>query len=263
MRLGFSPMTAHMLDTEAAFRLAAELELDFVELSFDLHEVLPTLQDPKLIRDLTRATGVGTTVHLSYVDLNLASLMPVARRASVERTLAGLAYADQVGAVCGVLHSGMHYLRHPQADALAAAALDDSLSQVAGSSVPIAMENLVLGEDDFLRTPEQLRDLTDRHGLRNCLDTGHAHVQGTREGFAAVDAYLETLGERIVHLHVHGNHGVHDEHLPTDQGTLDYAPYAAYLAKFPGTICLEIGTTGAEGVRASAAHFRRLAEGVA
>jgi sugar phosphate isomerase/epimerase len=121
----------------------------------------------------------------------------------------------------------------------------------------------VLGEDDFLRTPEQLRDLTDRHGIRNCLDFGHAHVQGTREGFAAVDAYLATLGDRIVHLHVHGNHGGWDEHLPTDQGSLDYAPYARYLVDFGGTICLEIGDTGADGVRASAAHFRRLAESVA
>lgn len=263
MRLGFSPMTARMLDTEAAFRLATELDLDFVELDFDLHEVLPALQAPKRIRELTRATGVRTTLHLSFIDLNLASLMPVARRAAVDRTLAGLAYAEEVGAVCGVLHSGMHYLHHPQADALAAAALDESLAQLTGASVPIAMENLVLGEDDFLRTPEQLRELTDRHGIRNCLDFGHAHVQGTREGFAAVDAYLETLGDRIIHLHVHGNHGGWDEHLPTDQGTLDYAPYARYLSSFGGTICLEIGTTGADGVRASAAHFRRLAEGVA
>jgi sugar phosphate isomerase/epimerase len=262
MRLGFSPMTARMLDVEEAFRLASELRLDFVELSFDLHEVLPSLQAPERVRELTRATGVGTTLHLSYVDLNLASLMPVARAAAVDRTLAGLAYAQRVGASCGVLHTGQHYLRHPQADALAAAALDASLQALAGSPVPIALENLALGDEDYLRTPDELRALADRHALGTCFDFGHAHVQGARDGNDAVAAYVAALGPTLTHLHVHGNHGADDEHLASDQGTLDYAPHAAFLRGFSGTVCLEIAT-GADGVRASAAHLRRLVEDVA
>lgn len=257
MRLGFSPLTAMMLDTEAAFRLAAELRLDFIELSFDLHEVMPALQEPRLVRELTRATGVGTTLHLSFVDLNLASLMPAARRTSVERTLAGLGYAHEVGASCGVLHTGMHPLRHPSVDAMVAAALDGSLQELAGASVPMVLENLNLGADDFLRTPEELRDLTERHGLANCLDFGHAHIEGTRDGRPALDTYLELLANRITHLHLHGNHGVRDEHLATDQGTLDYASYAGFLSRFAGTSCLEVAT-GEEGVRASVAHLRAI-----
>ena len=262
MRLGFSPMTARMLDVEAAFRLASELHLDFVELSFDLHEVLPDLQAADRVAALSRATGVGTTLHLSYVDLNLASLMPVAHAAAVERTLAGLEYAERVGATCGVLHTGQHYLRHPQADALAAAALDASLQALAGAGVPIALENLALGDEDFLRTPAELRTLADRYARRTCLDFGHAHVQGTREGTDAVAAYLAALDPTLAHLHVHGNHGAGDEHLASDQGTLDYAPHATFLRDFAGTICLEIAT-GADGVRTSTAHLRRLVEGVA
>lgn len=264
MRLGFSPMTARMLDTEAAFRLADELGLAFVELAHDLHEVLPGLQEARRVRELTRATGVGTTVHLSFVDLNLAALAPAARRTAVERTVAGLAYAAEVDASCGVLHTGMHYLRHPKADALAAEALDASLAAVAGAGtgVEVVLENICLGSEDFLRTAEELRDVTDRHGMRNCLDFGHAHVEGTREGTDAVAGYLRVLGERVTHLHLHGNHGIWDEHLATDEGTLDYGPHVAYLRGFAGTICLEIGT-GAEGVRRSVAHMRALAAGAA
>ena len=262
MRLGFSPVTAQILDVEAAFRLATELHLDFLELSFDLHEVLPDLQAADRILTLTRATGVGTTLHLSYVDLNLASLMPVARAAAVDRTLAGLAYAERVGATCGVLHTGQHYLRHPQADVLAAAALDASLQALAGAPVPLALENLALDEESYLRTPAELRALADRHALTTCFDFGHAHVQGVREGTDAAAGYLAALGPTVAHLHVHGNHGVRDEHLASDQGTLDYAPFAAFLRDFGGTVCLEIAT-GADGVRASAAHLRRLVEGAA
>jgi sugar phosphate isomerase/epimerase len=263
MRLGFSPLTAMMLDTEAGFRLAAELELSFVELTYDLHEVMPALQDARRMRELTAATGVGTTLHLSFVDLNLASLIPAARQSAVERTERGLAYAQDVGATCAVLHTGQHYLRHPQVDPMVAAALDASLRAVAGSGVEIVLENLVLSELDVLRTPEELRDLTDRHGMRNCLDFGHAHVQGTRDGWDALQGYLDTLGDRVTHLHLHGNHGASDEHLATGAGTLDYAPYAAYLRGFTGTICLEIGpeAAAADGVRSSVRHLRDLVTG--
>jgi sugar phosphate isomerase/epimerase len=263
MRFGFSPVTARTFDTEAAFRFGHEIGLHFIELDYDLHEVMPQVQDPALVRELMAATGLTTTLHLSWVDLNLASLMPVARRAAVERTLAGLEYAHAVGAEAAVLHSGQQYLANAQAHALGWQALEASLTEIAGSGINVVLENLALGPDDLVRTPEELRDLTDRHSLRNCLDTGHAHIQGEREGFDAIGRYLEVLGDRINHLHLHNNHGLDDEHLPTDQGTIDYTPLARYLRTFTGTICLEIGDSGYDGVRASLAHMRRLTGGLA
>ncbi|MDF1524083.1 MAG: hypothetical protein P1P87_14865 [Trueperaceae bacterium] len=83
-----------------------------------------------------------------------------------------------------------------------------------------------------------------------------------REGSDAIAVYLAALGPTLAHLHVHGNHGAGDEHLASDQGTLDYAPHAAFLRGFAGTACLEIATD-ADGVRASAAHLRRLVGGAA
>jgi sugar phosphate isomerase/epimerase len=259
MRLGFSPVTGGMLDVPGAFRLAEALELAFVELSFDLHEIAPALQDVALINELRAATGLGVTVHLSYVDLNIASLIPTARRASVDRTLRGLEYAHQVEAHCGVLHSGLHYVPHPQADALVAQAVAASLGELEGSSVPIALENLALTHHDYVRGPQQLRDLTTRHGMKNCLDVGHAHVEGTREGRALIGEYARVLGADVIHLHLHDNRGTGDEHLPIGQGTIDFGAHAAFLADFGGTACLEI-LSGEEGVRASVAQIRQLLE---
>jgi sugar phosphate isomerase/epimerase len=257
MRLGFSPTTAFLLDTGAAYRLAAELELAFVELSADLHEIMPMLQDPKSVRELRRATGVGATVHLAFVDLNVASIVPAARRSAIERTQRGLEFAHAVEAHCAVLHTGLHYLRHPQVEPLVATALEETLGTVAGSSVPIALENLVLTEDDYLRDADALRAVTRRHGLRNTFDFGHAHVEGRRTGSNAIDAYLETLGDDIVHLHVHNNGGERDDHRPTPDGEIDYGPYCDFLRGFDGTICLEVAG-GEAGVRASVEHLRAL-----
>jgi sugar phosphate isomerase/epimerase len=259
MRLGFSPATALLLDLEGAFRLAGELALNFIELSADLYEIAPQFQEPARIKALSSATGIGTTVHLSYVDLNIASLIPAARQTAVERTLRGLEFAHQVEASCGVLHSGRHYLRHPLANQLVAEALRASLGALQGSSVPIALENLVLDETDFLQSPAELDSLTREFGLSNCLDFGHAHVEGTACGQARLDDYLTLLNDNIIHLHLHNNHGQRDEHLATPDGTIDYANYREFLSAFGGTICLEISSEA--GVAKSVAHLRAVVKG--
>jgi len=257
MRLGFSPTTAMMLDLDASFALADELDLAFVELSADVFEIAPFLQQVEHVRALTRSTGIATTVHLSYVDLNLAALSPVARAASVERSLRGLEYAHDVGASCGVLHTGFQYLQHPQVDPLVAEALRASLAALEGSEVPIALENLVLGPRDYLRGVQALRDVTLRHGMKNCFDVGHAHVEATREGSSIVQGYIDTLGDDVIHLHLHDNHGQRDEHLPTGAGTMDFQALRGYFDAFEGTACLEIAG-GPDDVRSSVAHMRAL-----
>lgn len=258
MRLGFSPAAGRMLDLEGCYRLAAELELDFIELSHDVHEIAPALQDVGLVRELAAATGVGATVHLSYVDLNLASLSPTARRAAVDRTLQGLEYAHAVDAHCGVLHPGRVYIRHPLVDPLVLEALDASLAALRGSDVPVALENIALSADDAAPDPALHRDFTVRHGLGNCLDFGHAFIQENREGRPLTEEYLKTMTPQLIHLHVHNNHGATDEHLPTDEGGIDYAGLIGHIADFDGTICLEIAT-GEAGIRATVAHLRGLA----
>src|SRR5690625_6361077 len=105
MKLGFSPVTAAILDLDEAFRLADELELDFIELSHDLHEVMPALQEPGKVQQLSRATSIGTTLHPRFDDLNLASVVPAARENAAERTRRALEPGAADGASCGELDS--------------------------------------------------------------------------------------------------------------------------------------------------------------
>lgn len=266
MKLGFAPATAAMLDLDAAYKLAEELALDFVELAFDLHEIEPSLQAVKKVRELGRATGVGSTVHLSYIDLNLASLIPAARATAVARSQRGIDYAAEAGASCAVLHSGRHYLRHPLADALAESAVRASLDELKDPAVPVALENLALGDDDLVREPGSLAELTAYagKGFGNCLDLGHAFVEArqpwrpeAQRGEDLIAAYIAMLGDRIIHLHLHNNDGLSDQHLPTSQGGVDYRRYATFLKNFTGTACLEI-KGGAAEVRESVGHLREV-----
>lgn len=264
MKLGFSPATALMFDLDAAFKLAVELKLDFIELNGDLQEIEPLAQPTKKVRELTHASGLGLTLHLPYIDLNLTSLIPAARRTSVERVARSLEYGAEVGASCGVLHTGMHYYRHPMIDPRASQALNESLEALRDPPIPVALENLALTDYDFIREPEGLEAVTKRFSCHNCLDFGHAHLETqqawrdeAKRGEDLITRYQQTLQERIVHLHLHNNDGSSDQHRPTPAGSLDYTRYREFLASFGGTVCLEIAG-GEAGIRASVQHMRDL-----
>ncbi len=269
MRLGFTPLNAQILDTTEAFKLATELELDFIELAFDVHEVLPAAQDIKLLRELTRASGIGVTVHLSYVDLNLASLFPGVRENSVARTNRGLEYAAEINAICAVLHSGLIPMRHPMMLPFAKAKLEQSLSEII-PLVPIALENLALNEYDLLRGATELEAITKSIGWGNCIDVGHALVEGCstevkdgtgtgglEQGRTRLLEYVNGLSNTI-HLHLQDNNGTGDHHHTL--GSVDGVPWQGlreWLRGFTGTINLEIND-GIEGVRQSVKFLREL-----
>lgn len=264
MRLGFTPYTAGVLDLEDAFRLAFELELEFIELSWDLQELDSRAQPAERVRELSAATGVGTTVHLPFVDLNLASLMPGVRENSVRRVRAGLEYAAAVSASVGVLHTGSVPARHPSVLAAARAALERSLDDV-GNLVPVALENLALTGNDLLRGPAELAAAARREGQGNALDFGHAFVEGcTTEPAEALGpggpgagddrlrSYLSGL-DRILHLHLHDNDGKTDQHQALGAGRIPWAEHAGFLRGFAGTACLEVA--GGEGALRRSVEF--------
>ncbi len=262
MKLGYSPTTASVLELDEAFKLAFKLELDFIELAFELQEISAGTQPPARVGELSRATGVGVSVHLPFVDLNLASLIPKTRALAVERVQRGLDYAAAVGAHCGVLHSGQNPFYHPLAVPLAENALRASLAAL-HNNVPVALENLALSRADFVRGPEALKSLSDEAGFATCFDFGHAFVEGCAEeeaGDALIEHYLDTLGCNIIHLHLHGNDGSADQHLPTDEGRVPYARHAGFLSSFEGTACLEVAG-GRDALARSVKHIRSLAAG--
>ncbi len=250
MRLSFSPFNAGM-GYEEAFRLAAELGLD-LEVPYDLHEAL-ALPDAKALRATGEALGVGFTLHLPFVEMNPASLIPSVRALSEERLKRSLEFGEALGAKVGVLHTGQVPVRHPLALDLAREALEKTLSALLPLPFPVALENLALAEEDLLRGPEELKALLERfpqYGF--CLDVGHALVELGPRGPLL---YWEALGDRLLHLHLHDNHGKRDDHLPVGSGAVPWEKFAPRLAGFTGTAALEVGG-GSQGVRQSLARLK-------
>ncbi len=92
--------------------------------------------------------------------------------------------------------------------------------------VKLLVENLVSESTK----PEHLMTILEMGHLDNvgvCLDLGHAHIT---EGIAEA---VGVLGNRIVSLHVHDNHGTKDEHLWPGEGTIDWPAAATALNALP------------------------------
>lgn len=271
MKLGFTPLNAQMLDLEEAFRFASDEGLQFIELAFDMQELLPASQPVKLVGELQRSTGVGVTLHLSYVDLNLASLMPGVADNSIQRTQRGLEYAASVGALCAVLHTGLVPLRHPLMLQAATQRLEQSLSALQ-PLVPIALENLALTEYDLLRGASDLEMVTKKAGFGNCIDVGHALVEGCSTevsdgtssggvgaGLARLEEYKAGLSH-VIHLHLQDNDGLSDAHQTLGSGRLEWLGMRDWLSGFAGTVNLEVGPSSAT-VRDSVRFLRALLAG--
>ena len=104
--------------------------------------------------------------------------------------------------------------------------------------VKLLVENLT----NDVTTPEHLVTILELGHLDNvgfCLDLGHAHIT------VGIAEAVSVLGQRIVSLHVHDNHGAKDEHLWPGDGTIDWKDTAQRLHALatPPAAVLEIGYT--------------------
>lgn len=99
------------------------------------------------------------------------------------------------------------------------------------SDLIIYVENMV--DDD----PKLLKVLCDEvadNRLKLCLDVGHAHCHSPY----TVSTWIEVLGDRIRHMHLHNNDRQRDRHWPLEKGSLDmntvlravsqHAPYTTF-----------------------------------
>ena len=84
--------------------------------------------------------------------------------------------------------------------------------------------------------------------LKFHLDVGHAFIEN---GMKGVKSYMETFAERLVHVHLHDNHGMEDEHLPLGHGKINFKKVVAWLEEvsYSKTITFEVFTSHKDAVR--------------
>lgn len=158
--------------------------------------------------------------HGPFLDLYPTS--PDARIASVarERHEAALQAAGELGAVLYVAHlNSIPLIRnrdYRETFVATAAEFWRRMADRAGrSEITIALENMWETGPDLQK---QVVREADHPYLKASFDNGHALVFSRRP---SAD-WVRTLGDDLVHLHLHDNDGSHDEHRPIGAGTEDW-----------------------------------------
>lgn len=89
------------------------------------------------------------------------------------------------------------------------------IRRYAEAGIQVVLENLVEPNPDLMI---ELCDRVDSEYFRLCLDVGHVNVFSE----LSPPQWVERLGTRLAHVHLHDNHGKSDEHLPVGAGNIDF-----------------------------------------
>jgi sugar phosphate isomerase/epimerase len=180
------------------------------------------------VADLLCSANIRPTVHAPFFDLNPGALDPLIREATRTRLCQSIDIAARINARLMVIHPGVDKWRYPNLDQTWLGHAKDFfpllIEQAAESDCKLAMENIYEETPDTLI---QLVDSLDSEWFGHCFDVGHWHLFGK----CPMAEWLEAIDQKLMHLHLHDNHGRADEHLPVGDGTIDFQPMQQHLQK--------------------------------
>ena len=216
---------------------------------FRFNEVAATLHQPIYTSDRADAQW---SRHVAP-NLNLIDPEKSRRIDAMDEVKRALESAEQLPIQSIVLHLG-----HKD-DSWDVRVLENSLTAIEHLKAfahPLGVRILLENLQNEITTPEHLLEIVrvghfDNVGI--CLDFGHAHLSAPEKNIG-IDHAFELLKPRIAELHLHDNHGVKDDHLWPNTGSIDWTNIARHLATLPATVpgILEISHESNETVTSAA-----------
>ena len=239
------PLTPALLDLMQRLGLVA-IEIADYHPNFDYTD--GALLDR--MRDWMESRGLAlNSIHAHFEQRqpgsDLADPDEAQRQESVALYRSGLAALARLGGDILVTH---HIAipepdEAPEAYARRRGAFVSSLRELAATAadlgVRLAIENLPAGwRADVRNHMALIEDANASPAVGVCLDTGHRHLGGDNA------TAIRTLGEHLITLHIHDNHGERDEHIMPLDGTISWVPVVAALREigYPGVFMYEIGS---------------------
>lgn len=104
--------------------------------------------------------------------------------------------------------------------------------------IKLMLENS--GERGEIVKFEDIKKIVDNvPGLYCHMDLGHVFIW---DGMKGIEKYLKTFGDKIIHIHVHDNHGKQDEHIEIGKGKINYKKVNKWLKEinYDDTITVEV-----------------------
>lgn len=251
MEIGLSMLYCLRYPFAYLLRQLSEIEVNHVEL---VDEGLHTLSSRRVnaIRKVAQARGLQFTVHAPLVDVNLASPNVSFRRATLKRLKRSIYLSSQLDSRLWVFHSGLQtgvsHLYPGQDWELNLKSVRELLDAAEEYGVELAIENtpdpfpfILKTADEFVRFYGDL----GRSDLALTLDVAHAHINGQ------LSRFFERLSDKIVHAHLHDNHGEFDYHLGIGRGNINWPEVTQMFKKinYKGALIIESETNIEESIQ--------------
>ena len=210
---------------EDFLNFASELKIRVLELKCDRLELLLALSKTNKvfeIKNLLNSFDFRYFVHAPNIDINLASVNLLLRRASSRILLKVIDFAAELDAGVLVSHVGRLSRDYPRKLVRKATKnATDSLRKINQISddvgIILTIENDHKSNDYVLAGhPEQINSLVENIGCKLTFDIGHANTIGKIEDF------MKLLDKFIVNVHLHDNNGREDGHLPIGKGSINF-----------------------------------------
>lgn len=207
------------------------------------------------VAGLVAQTGQRATVHAPFFDLSPGAMEPMVREVTLRRLTQSLQAAARLGAHLMVVHPGYDRWRYPNLAATwtdhAAATFAPLVALAEQYDCRLALENI------YEESPETLVGLVeqlDSPWFGHCFDIGHWRLFGR----LSQERWLAAVVGRLLHLHLHDNRGVNDDHLPIGEGLIDFAPLFTALADMPNLPSLTLEAHDPEQLQRSLANLDAL-----
>lgn len=235
-------VTTSGMEWRDAIDVAAELELDFVELWMDGPTAHMELADQTdAIAATATDAGVDLLCHLPF-PLDLGSPYDTVRTASIDVLKESIDVAAAAGAQKGVVHPRSVAYSGAWTDEEIRAAVCDSIRELHrygdGVNLEVCPENLF--ESRF--TIHEMATLLSETPARMTLDTGHARVAGMSNDDLL--GFIDEYAPQISHIHLNETRHEADEHLPIGMGTMPFEQLFVQLQGlgWTGTVSMEVMT---------------------
>ena len=208
---------------------------DHWEIFAEAEHRLPSIE--ARFRDLIPSYKLSYSIHAPISDINIASLNERIREDSILEILTTAETAANLNIDLITIHPGLSSMAVPYMEEKAVEKAKRSLSAIdrisAEYGVRIAVENMPAFPFMLGRTVEELKELIDMTNLGFCLDIGHANTTDQTDGL------IKEFKDRLINIHIHDNHGEHDEHLTLGEGSIDFKRIIESLKGYTGNYVIE------------------------
>ncbi len=206
-----------------------------------------------------RDAGLACAVHLPFMGVDPGDLDP--DRAAMARD------ALRRGAELARVYGAKHMIGHPyyrladHAGPVDARWMERSI--LAWPELPRIADAPLYLENTYETSPRVIAVLVDAlqplaengPGVGVCFDLGHWRAFAEKRRAEELDSWLDAFCPFALHLHLHDNHGEHDDHLGLGRGEVPFSALFAKLAERGKKVTATLEPHDAEAFSASIAYL--------